>query len=227
MPWPLRFYRSAVGKKWTMGLTGLMLIGFVVVHMLGNLKVYLGPDEINHYGEALRDLGGDLVPRTYLLWALRVGLIAAFGLHIHSAFSLTVMNRRSRPTKYQAKQDYVAAEFAGRAMIWTGIIVVLFIAWHLADLTWGWTMPEFERGDVYSNMVNSMSRVPVTILYIAAQLALALHLWHGADSMFQSLGVNTPTINSIRKPFAIGLAVIVAVGNISFPVAVQLGILEI
>lgn len=228
MPWPLRFYRSAVGKKWVMGLTGLMLLGFVISHALGNVKMYISPESINEYGEALRDLGGHLVPRTNILWLMRFGLIGAFALHIHAAWSLTVMNRRSRPTKYQSKRDYVATDFAGRSMRWTGTIVLLFIFWHLADLTWGFTMAEghdgFVRGEVYDNLVNSLSRVPVAIIYIVANLALANHLYHGVASMFQTLGINNPRINGIRQPIAISVAALVAVLNISFPLAIQFGI---
>ena len=97
LPWPIQFYRSAVGKKWVMGLTGLMLLGFVVFHMLGNFKAYLGPEDINLYGESLRDLGGHLVPRTHLLWLMRIGLAAAFVMHIASAYSLKNLGRRASP----------------------------------------------------------------------------------------------------------------------------------
>src|SRR3954464_12146836 len=93
----IRFYRSAVGKKWVMAITGLMLMGFVLVHLIGNIKVYLSKEEINLYGEALRNMPGHLLPRTWLLWGFRIGLIAAFVFHLHSAYGLTMINRRARP----------------------------------------------------------------------------------------------------------------------------------
>src|SRR5215831_19111978 len=101
----VRFYRSAVGKKWVMAITGILLMGFVLAHMIGNLKLYLSKEEMNLYGEALRDMPGHLLPRTFLLWTLRAGLIAAFAFHIHSAYGLTVLNRRARPVRYQSKRD--------------------------------------------------------------------------------------------------------------------------
>ncbi len=106
----LRFYRSAVGKKWVMAVTGVILMGFIVAHLIGNLKFYLSKEEINLYGEALRDMPGHLLPRTFLLWTIRSVLIVAFVLHLHSAYGLTVINKKARPQGYQSKRDYVAAE---------------------------------------------------------------------------------------------------------------------
>lgn len=127
--------------------------------------------------------------------------------------------------KYQSPRDYVAASFASRTMRWTGIIVILFLFWHLADFTWGWVNPGFVRGDVYRNVTASLERVPVTILYVVANLALGVHLFHGAWSLFQSLGVNNPKYNKARKVFAWSFAAIIVIGNVSFPIAVQLGII--
>ena len=124
-PLLVRFYRSAVGKKWVMAITGIILLGFILAHMIGNLKLYLSKEEINLYGEALRDMPGHLLPRTVLLWTIRVVLTLAFVFHIHSAIGLTRINRKARPaaSQYQSKRDYVAADFASRTMRWTGIIV--------------------------------------------------------------------------------------------------------
>jgi succinate dehydrogenase / fumarate reductase, cytochrome b subunit len=220
------FYRTAVGKKWVMALTGIALMGFVLVHMIGNMKLFLSKEELNLYGEALRDIPGHLLPRTWLLWGFRVGLVLAFVFHIHAAYSLTVMNRRARPERYQSKRDYVAADFASRTMRWTGIIVALFIVFHLADLTWGNANPDFVRGDPYNNLVYSMERTPVAIIYIVANIALAFHLFHGAWSLFQSLGINNPKYNNARRWFAQGFAAVILLGNLSFPIAVQLGLVE-
>jgi succinate dehydrogenase / fumarate reductase, cytochrome b subunit len=218
----IRFYRSAVGKKWVMAVTGVILMGFVVTHLIGNLKFYLSKEEINLYGEALRDIPGHLLPRTFLLWTIRSVLFLAFVLHLHSAYSLTVINKKARPQGYQSKRDYVAADYASRTMRWTGIIILAFLAFHLMDLTWGNANPHFLRGDPYNNLVYSFRRPAIAFVYIVANMALALHLYHGVWSMFQSLGITNPRYNTLRRRFAQGFAALILVGNVSFPVAVQL-----
>jgi len=225
-PWPVEFYRSAVGKKWVMALTGIMIMGFVFGHAFGNLKVYFGAESFNHYGEFLRELFVPLLPRTWFLWIMRGGLTVAFGLHIHSAYSLTRMNRRARAGGYEQSRDYQAATAASRTMRWTGVIIALFVLFHLADLTWGTVNPDFVRGDVYRNFVATFSRPPVAIIYIVANIALCMHLFHGAWSMFQSLGLNNPRWNSWRRNFAVGFALVIAVMNLSFPIAVMTGVVD-
>ena len=228
-PFLLDLYGTAVGKKYVMALTGIALLGFVFVHMLGNLKMYLGEEDFNHYAEFLRELLVPIVPRTVVLWLLRFGLIGAVLLHIHAAYSLTVMNRQARSVKYQSPRDYQIANFASRTMRWTGIIVALFVLWHLADLTWGFANNigadgEFVRGEAYANVVNSLERVPVAILYIVANIALGIHLFHGVWSLFQSMGWNNPRFNKWRRGLATAFATIIVVGNVSFPIAVLAGI---
>lgn len=225
--WLLELYRSAVGKKWVMAVSGIVLLGYVLVHMLGNLKLYFGAGDMNHYGEWLRELLVPFFPRTVTLWLMRLGLIAAFALHIHSAYALTRMNQRARPERYAGGRDYVAANFASRTMRWTGVIVALFVLFHLADLTWGNGNPEFVRGDAYNNLVHSFERVPVAVLYIVANLALGIHIFHGAWAMFNSLGLNNPRFNRWRTHFARAFAAVVVVGNVSFPVAVLSGAVEV
>jgi succinate dehydrogenase / fumarate reductase cytochrome b subunit len=228
-PFLLDLYGTAVGKKYVMALTGIALLGFVFVHMLGNLKMYLGEEDFNHYAEFLRELLVPIVPRTVVLWLLRFGLIGAVLLHIHAAYSLTVMNRHARSVKYQSPRDYQIANFASRTMRWTGSIVALFVLWHLADLTWGFANNigadgEFVRGQAYANVVNSLERVPVAILYIVANIALGIHLFHGVWSLFQSMGWNNPRFNKWRRGLATAFATIIVVGNVSFPIAVLAGI---
>jgi succinate dehydrogenase / fumarate reductase cytochrome b subunit len=220
----LRFWRSAVGKKWVMAVTGIMLLGFVLAHMVGNLKIYLGASHLNEYAEWLRTLGEPALPRTVLLWGMRIGLTLAFVLHIVSAAQLTRMNQRARPVKYQSQRDYVAANFASRTMRWTGIIVGLFVIFHLLDLTWGGTGEKFVRGDAYENVIHSFQRVPVAIAYIVANIALAIHIFHGAWSMFQSLGLNNPRWNDARRKFALAFALVIGIGNVSFPLLVVTGV---
>jgi succinate dehydrogenase / fumarate reductase, cytochrome b subunit len=229
-PFLLDLYSTAVGKKYVMAITGIIGIGFVVMHMLGNLKVYLGVVDgrydIDVYGEYLREILVPILPRTWFLWGMRIVLIAALVLHLHSAYGLTVINRRARPVKYQSDRDYEIANFASRTMRWTGIIVLLFIAFHLADFTWGWFNPDFERGAVYRNMDASLSRVPVAIIYIVANIALGIHLFHGTWSLFQSMGWNNPRFNRWRRHLATGIATAVVVGNVSFPIMTLAGVID-
>ncbi len=226
LPWPLNLYQTAVGKKYAMAISGIGLLGFVVVHMVGNLHLYEGPAQVNEYGEALRDIGGDLAPRTLVLWVMRVGLFAMFTIHIHSAWSLSRMSIKA-DSAYVGRRNYIAANFASRTMRWTGPIVLLYLLFHLADLTWGWWLgDDYLRGDVYHNVNESMSSVPVAAIYIVANVALALHIFHGAWSMFQSLGINNPKYNQLRRGIAGGLAGVILVGNLSFPIAVQTGLID-
>ncbi len=225
LPWPLSIYHTAVGKKWVMGLTGVALLGFVLVHMTGNLHLYEGPREVHEYAETLRNLGTDVIPRTWVLWGLRIGLIAAFGLHIHSAYSLSRMSIKA-DKRYLGGRNYIAANFASRTMRWTGPIIALYLFYHLADLTWGWFNPDFVRGDPYHNVAESLSSIPVAIVYIVANVALSIHIFHGTWSMFQSLGVNSPRFNHLRRYLAGGLAGIILVGNLSFPIFVQAGVID-
>jgi succinate dehydrogenase / fumarate reductase cytochrome b subunit len=224
-PWPVRFYRSAVGKKWVMALTGLGLYGFVFAHMVGNLKIYLGrePDgrwAIDVYGEALRELFHPILPNQWALWLLRVGLIVMFVLHIHAATTLTVMNRRARPVRYQSTRDYVAANFASRSMRITGVVILAYLIFHLFDLSWTGTGADFVRGDVHDNLIASLSRPWVAAAYIVGNVALAIHLFHGSWSMFQTMGFNNPRYNPARRLVAIGMALVVGIPNVLFPLLI-------
>ncbi len=225
-PYPVELYRTAVGKKYVMAITGIMWMGYVLAHMAGNLKLYLGAEDINHYSESLRTLGDPFLPRTWLLWILRSGLIAAIVLHVHAAWSLTRMNW-ARDKKYESRRDFIAANFASRTMRWTGTIVLLFIIFHLADLTWGidGVHPDYVRGDIYHNVTTSFERPAVAIFYIVANLALGVHLLHGAWSLFQSLGLNHPRFNAWRRWFAYAFTIVVIGGNITFPLAVMTGVI--
>lgn len=229
-PFPVAFYKSAVGKKWVMAVTGIALILFVIAHMIGNWKIFLpdvgGIPEINLYAEELRELFFPLVPEHVVLWVMRTGLIVVFLLHVHAAYSLTLMNRRARQEDYVGPRSYIAANYASRTMRWSGTIFLAFVLFHLADLTWGIQpmAPEvWEQGEVYANFIATFSRAPVALFYVIAMGALALHLYHGAWSMFQSLGINHPRFNLWRRGFAVGLAVVVFLGNSIMPVAVLFG----
>ena len=234
-PFILDLYSTAVGKKYVMAITGLIGIGFVISHMIGNLKLYLGVVtegngeriyDADVYGEFLRELLVPILPRTLFLWILRGVLITAVVLHIHAASGLTRINHHARAVKYQSARDYQVASFASRTMRWTGTIVALFIVWHLADLTWGFVHPDHVVGAVYYNVDESLSRLPVALIYIVGNLALGVHLFHGTWSLFQSMGWSNPRFNAWRRYLAIGTASIVVVGNLSFPIAAMAGIID-
>lgn len=232
LPFPLNIYQTAVGKKWAMALSGIALLGFVLFHMLGNFKLYLGEVEndegvlqqdIDIYAEWLREIGEPLFPHGSVLWILRIGLIAAFGLHIHAAYTLTVLNAKSN-VRYQSKPDWLASNFASRTMRVSGVIVLFYLIFHLADLTWGWIPGyDWEYGEVYNNLQGSLGNPLVAGVYIVANSLLALHIYHGAWSMFQSLGINNPRFNAARRYFAAGFALVILVGNVSLPVSILAG----
>ena len=234
-PFPLNLYQSAVGRKWVMALTGIGLIGFVIVHMVGNLHVYEGPARMHEYAESLRTIGGGLVPKGGVLWLMRLGLFTMFVVHLHSAITLSRMSgnasekagRISGAKKYEGGRDHVAATYASRTMRWTGPIIALFVLFHLADLTWGWWLgDDFVSGAPYHNVAESMGYLPVAIIYVVANIALAWHVFHGAWSMFQSLGVNNPRYNHLRRTLATALAGLILVGNLSFPILTQAGLID-
>lgn len=225
-PWFVELYRSAVGKKYVMAITGIVWMAFILAHMIGVLKAFFGVEDVNHYGEWLRHVGEPALPFSWFLWGMRITLIVALVLHIHAAYALTVMNRRARPVKYAGDRDYVAATFASRTMRWSGVIVALFLIYHLMDFTWGNANPDFVRGDAYGNMVASFERVPVSIAYVIAHIALGLHLYHGTWSLFQSMGWNNPRFNKWRWWFSVAFAVGITVGYLALPAAVLAGVLD-
>lgn len=230
-PFLLDLYSTAVGKKYVMAISGIAMMGFVLFHMLGNLKMYLGAEALDHYAEFLRVLLYPILPKDVMLWILRSGLIAMLMLHLHAAWSLTQLNRHARPVKYQSARDYQVAKFASRTMRWTGIIVLAYLVWHLLDFTFGTvnavgTDSTFVRGEVYNNVVRSLDRPVVAAFYVIANILLGIHLFHGAWSIFQSLGWNNPRFNNWRRGFATAFATIIVVGNVSFPIAVIAGIVK-
>lgn len=226
--WVFEFYRSNIGKKVVMAITGLIGLGFVVGHMAGNLKLYAGEAQMNGYGEWLREILYPALPHSGALWITRVVVVGALLLHVHAATSLTMTNHRARPTRYQGGRNYKVADYAARTMRWSGVIVLAFILFHLADLTWGVNAanPDFVRGEPYHNVVASFSRWPVATFYIVANLLLGVHIFHGAWSLFQSLGLNNQRFNAWRRYAAAGLAIVIVAGNVSFPIAVLVGVIE-
>jgi len=214
------FLGSSIGRKVVMAVTGLILFGFVLGHMIGNLQVYLGPEALNHYGVLLRQLlhGG-------LLWVVRAVLLVAVTLHIWAAASLTRESRRARPEGYR-EQKWKESTYASRTMRWGGVILLLFVIYHLLHFTTGTVHPSFVEGDIYHNFVTGFQNVPASLFYIFAMVALGFHLRHGVWSMFQTLGVSHPRYIRMAHAAAWIFAALVVAGNVSFPLAVLAGIVR-
>ena len=214
------FFGSSIGKKLVMAGSGLVLLGFVVGHMIGNLQIYLGAEALNEYAEFLRHfLHGQGI------WLARGGILLAVVLHIWAATSLTLGNWSARPVGYrqwQAKES----TYASRTMVWSGPILFAFILYHLAHFTTGQAHPEFVAHDVYRNVVIGFLNPFASAFYILAMLALGLHMYHGLWSMLQTLGMSHERWNPWRRGIAFAVAAVVVVGNISIPVAILAGLVR-
>ena len=220
------FYRSDLGKKAVMAVTGIGLFGFVLIHMLGNLKLYQGPEKLNAYAEFLREFGSPVLPHSGLLWIARLGLLAFVVLHVTAATQLTLGNLRARPQKYRQRAT-IQSTYASRTMRWGGVIIALYVVYHLAHLTQGSAHPDFIPGDVYHNVVSGFQIWWVSAIYIGANLALGFHLFHGLWSMFQTLGWwQSSDRRAWTRRFAVAFALVITVGNLSFPLAVLTGIVQ-
>jgi len=215
------FWGSTVGKKMVMAVTGMFLVLFVIGHMIGNLQVYLGPESLNHYAELLRELG-----HGGLIWVFRGTMLGAVVLHVWAATALTLGSWAARPTGYRRRQEWVESTYASRTMRWGGPIILFFLIYHLLHLTTGQAHGSFVAGDVYHNVVAGFSIWWVSGVYIVAQIALGLHLYHGVWSMLQTLGLSHASYNRVRTVIAVVIALVVATGNISIPVAVLTGLVS-
>ncbi len=213
-----RFYRTAIGKKVVMGITGLIGVGFVIGHMAGNLLVFSGPEALNAYAHFLKSTGK-------LLWLMRLTLIVAVILHVVAAYQLTMQNRASRPRGYVDRESQVST-WAARTMRWGGVVLLVFIILHILHFTTGDWKPSgvFNKADVYSNIVLSFRIWWVTLFYVISMIALGLHLYHGAWSSVRTLGVSQPSGNPLRRTVALGIAVLLWVGFTIVPVAVFAGL---
>lgn len=225
MTWFSNLYRHAIVKKAIMAASGLVLFGWLAGHLLGNLKVFQGAEKFNAYAEFLRTMGTPLLPESGVLWIVRVLLTASAILHIWSATSLTLLNRRARTNDYE-KQQGVQLDYAARTMRFSGYLIAVYIVYHLMHLTWGNVHPNFIPGNPYANLVSGFQVVPIALVYIAANILLGFHLYHGLWSLFQSLGIVHPAYNAWRRHFAITFSIVLSLGFISIPVAVLTGIVS-
>jgi len=212
------FIGSTLGKKILMAITGIILFGFVVGHMLGNLQIYLGAERLNNYAELLQ-------ASQVLVWTVRIVLLFCVGVHIWASVVVGMRNRSARPIKYKVFKP-PGLNYASRTMVWGGPIIGLFIIFHLLDLTVGSANPDFIRGDVYHNVIASFSNPVIAIVYITANLLLAFHLFHGLWSLFQTFGWDHPRFGWLRRVPAVFFSVLIGAGNISIPLAVLTGLVK-
>jgi succinate dehydrogenase / fumarate reductase cytochrome b subunit len=220
-----RFYAAPIGKKAVMAVTGVMLVGYVVAHMLGNLQIYSPHHgQINAYAAFLHNPANAV-----LLWGARSVLLAAVILHITASVQLWLQNRAARPVAY-VKKDDVPSSYAARTMIWSGPIVGAFVIFHVLHLTVGAVMPLANEiapnePNVRANVIAGFQNYGVSGFYIFAMILLCMHLYHGVWSMFQSLGISHPRYTHKLKRAAAILAILIALGNCSIPIAVMTGLL--
>jgi len=210
------FWRNAIGKKALMALTGVVLFAYVVAHLLGNLQIFAGPEQINAYSRLLH-----VSPQ--LLWTARVVLLAALLVHVTAGIQLWAAARAARPVGY-ADYRATASSVASRTMIWSGLLILAFVVYHLLDLTVGVMNPDFQEGDVYHNVLVSLGRTAGALAYVVAMVGLGFHLWHGLWSLFQSLGVANRRLVVSAQRFAVAAAVILTLGFAAIPLAVLVGL---
>ena len=225
MGWVRGFVTSSIGAKYVMAASGIALVGFVLIHMIGNLQVFLGWEKLNAYAAFLKSLGS-------LLWVARGGLLLAVLAHIASGLRLAYLNKQARPVPYR-KQTSMHTNVFARTMAVSGLILLAFIVYHLLHFTLGVTNPAdysledpLGRHDVYSMVVRGFQQPLVSASYIVAMALVGMHLSHGATSMFQSLGLNHPKYNGMFSKVGPAIGVLVFLGNVSMPVAVLLGFIQ-
>ena len=223
----LSFYRSTIGKKVIMGVTGLIGIGFVIAHMVGNLQAFVGQSKLNNYGAMLKG------PLIELTWLVRIVLIVSVVLHVLMAYQLTQLAHAARPIAYQRREPQVAT-LASRTMRWGGVLLLVFIVLHILHFTTETIDPGHARGmvdihgnrDVYGNVVASFHIWWVTVFYVIAMVALGLHLYHGAWSSVRTLGHARSTPQPLHRRIALVVAVVVWAGFTLVPVAVAAGVIR-
>lgn len=209
---------SSIGLKLVMALTGVVLSGFVLGHMAGNLTAFKGAAAMHAYAAALRKFPA-------LLWGVRLGLLAAVGLHIWAYLVLTGRSWAARPQNYKVT-TYQESSYASRTMRWTGPLLAAFIVYHILHMTTGQVHPNFEEGYVYHNLITGLQELPVAIFYLIAMGALAFHLFHGVWSLFQSVGISQPRYHSFARRLATIFTIVVVGGFALIPIAILAGLLK-
>lgn len=218
MGWLRSFYRTTIGKKVVMAVTGIVLVGYLVVHVSGNLLMFRSPDAINAYAEFLKS-------SAVLLWTVRVLVFGSLILHVLAAYSLTRLNAAARPDGYK-RVEHRAATWSARSLRIGGVILLGFFVFHILHFTTGQVHPQFDVHDVYRNVIIGFGSTVVAGFYLVAMVALGFHLHHGFWSLFQTLGLNHPHLNPVRRVLATLLAVALPVGFSVVVLAVMLGYLS-
>jgi len=213
------WYSSTLGKKVLMAGTGIILFGYLVGHMLGNLQIFMGAEQINRYAELLHS-------NLAFLWAVRLVLLFCIGVHIVAAVQVWLRSRQARPVRYKVFNP-PAVDYAAKTMVWSGPIIAAFIAYHLAHLTVGCVHPQYEHLKPFENVIIGFQSAPVAIAYIVALLLLGMHLYHGLWSLFQTMGWDHARLGAWRRPLAIVLTVVIISGFLSVPLAVMTGVLHL
>ncbi|TDC67871.1 succinate dehydrogenase cytochrome b subunit [Actinomadura sp. GC306] len=218
-------YRSTVGKKAVMAVTGAVLVLFLITHMIGNLKIFFGAESFNDYAHWLRTLGEPALPYRTVLTLLEVVLLVAVVLHMWSAVSLARRASAARPVKYQAKKKSQAQGYAARTMRYGGVIIAFYVVWHLLDMTFFVLNPLGGDATPYQRMVADFdpSRWYITVWYVVAILFVGVHLRHGIWSAFQTLGLRTPRTERLLRGLAGATAAVVTLGFVAVPVSITFG----
>ena len=219
-------YRSSVGKKIVMAISGIFLFLWIVGHMLGNLKVFFGQEAFDHYAHGLKELGDPFLLQGQFLWIIRFVMLAIIGLHMWSALSVYLQSRAARRLGYR-KTDDLTFTYASRTMRWGGVILLVYIVYHLLHFTVGSAHPQFVPGAAYANLVIGFRNWWVSGFYVVAMLALGLHLYHGLWSACQTLNFNNPMLRDLRRPVALMITLFIVLGFCSVPISVLAGIVTL
>ncbi|HUE77818.1 MAG TPA: succinate dehydrogenase cytochrome b subunit [Longimicrobiales bacterium] len=224
---PARLTQTSIGKKWLMALSSTILFLYIVLHLVGNLKIFFGSDPFNHYAEWLRMAGSPMIPDEGVLWAFRVLLLIAIVVHIGAYVQLWLRTRKASGGRgrYREYRPQVFS-YASRTMAWGGITILAFVIYHLLHMTFGTVHPGFIAADPYSNVVMGFESFWVSLFYMIGVIALGLHLYHGLWSATQTFGLNNPRYNRYRRPVALWTAALITAGYLSIPLAVLTGLVS-
>ncbi len=221
----IQFYSTAVGKKFVVAISGIMMAGFLVMHMIGNFKAFAGQEKLDQYAAYLREIGQDLFGHETVLWITRIVLLVAVLAHIITIILLTKQNRSARPIPYQVKKTF-ASTFSAKMMLVSGVLLLIFIVTHLAQFTLGWFNPTpFQEGEVYANISQAFAVGWIAFFYIFMMFIVCMHLYHGIWSFFQTCGIDNPDRNQQLRGLAILVSIILFLGFSSVPIAFLTGII--
>lgn len=218
-------YRSSVGKKILMAITGFLWFGFLIGHVLGNLKAFQGATVFDAYAHHLRIIGEPILPEKGFLWLFRLVMLTAFLIHVYLSWQTSRQSWAARSTKYKKKANQ-NFDFASAWMRWGGVLILVFIVFHILHMTTGTVHPDFQEGNAYHNLVTGLANPLIAGFYVLAMVAILFHLYHGIWSMFQTLGANHPKYAHMRRPLAVLVSIVIFLGFISIPVAIVTGMIS-